>query len=155
MNKKLLAMALVSTALVLGGCAQSGLHGQTYSRAEAQKAQVVNYGTVESTTAVVIEGNNQGIIGTGAGALLGAVIGNQVGGGTGRQLATVAGAVGGGLAGNHAEAAITKKQGEELTVRLDNGSRISIVQEVMNGQFTQAGSRVKVLKQGNTYRVTY
>ncbi len=40
------------------------------------------------------------LIGTVAGALIGGVIGHQVGGGTGRDIATVAGAAGGGYAGN-------------------------------------------------------
>ena len=40
------------------------------------------------------------ILGTVAGALVGGVIGHQVGGGTGRDIATVAGAAGGGYAGN-------------------------------------------------------
>lgn len=40
------------------------------------------------------------IVGTVAGALLGGVLGNQVGGGDGKKLATVAGAAAGGYAGN-------------------------------------------------------
>lgn len=40
------------------------------------------------------------IVGTVAGALLGGVLGNQVGGGNGKKLATVAGAAAGGYAGN-------------------------------------------------------
>lgn len=40
------------------------------------------------------------LVGTIAGALIGGVIGHQVGGGSGRDLATVAGAAGGGYAGN-------------------------------------------------------
>jgi uncharacterized protein YcfJ len=40
------------------------------------------------------------LMGTVAGALVGGVIGHQIGGGTGRDIATVAGAAGGGYAGN-------------------------------------------------------
>ena len=40
------------------------------------------------------------ILGTATGALLGGVLGNQVGEGSGKKLATVAGAVAGGYAGN-------------------------------------------------------
>lgn len=39
-------------------------------------------------------------IGIGVGAVLGGLIGNQVGGGNGKTLATIAGAVGGGYVGN-------------------------------------------------------
>lgn len=40
------------------------------------------------------------VVGTAGGAALGAIIGSQVGQGTGRDIATVAGAAGGGLAGS-------------------------------------------------------
>jgi uncharacterized protein YcfJ len=40
------------------------------------------------------------IVGTVAGALIGGVLGNQVGGGSGKKIATVAGAAAGGYAGN-------------------------------------------------------
>ncbi|WP_339459665.1 glycine zipper 2TM domain-containing protein [Pseudomonas sp. EA_105y_Pfl2_R69] len=40
------------------------------------------------------------IAGTAIGAVVGGLLGNQVGGGTGKKIATVAGAVGGGYAGN-------------------------------------------------------
>ncbi|MBI5460562.1 MAG: glycine zipper 2TM domain-containing protein [Gammaproteobacteria bacterium] len=40
------------------------------------------------------------VLGTVTGALIGGVLGNQVGGGTGKKLATVAGAAAGGYAGN-------------------------------------------------------
>ena len=43
------------------------------------------------------------IAGTAIGAVVGGVLGNQVGGGKGKTLATVAGAVGGGYAGNRIE----------------------------------------------------
>ncbi len=40
------------------------------------------------------------VAGTAIGAVVGGLLGNQVGGGTGKKIATVAGAVGGGYAGN-------------------------------------------------------
>ncbi|MBS0580708.1 MAG: glycine zipper 2TM domain-containing protein [Proteobacteria bacterium] len=40
------------------------------------------------------------LIGTVAGAVVGGIVGHQIGGGTGRDIATVAGAAGGGYAGN-------------------------------------------------------
>jgi uncharacterized protein YcfJ len=39
-------------------------------------------------------------VGIGAGALIGGLLGNQVGGGNGKKLATVAGVIGGGMLGN-------------------------------------------------------
>ena len=39
-------------------------------------------------------------LGIGAGALIGGLVGNQIGGGNGKKLATVAGVIGGGMLGN-------------------------------------------------------
>lgn len=50
------------------------------------------------------------IAGTAIGALAGGLLGHQVGGGKGKTLATVAGAVGGGYAGNRIEA--SRQQGQ-------------------------------------------
>lgn len=50
------------------------------------------------------------IAGTAIGAVVGGLLGNQVGGGKGRTLATVAGAVGGGYAGNKIEEGHQKAQ---------------------------------------------
>lgn len=45
------------------------------------------------------------VVGTAAGAIVGGLLGNQVGGGSGKKIATVAGAIGGGLAGSRGAAA--------------------------------------------------
>lgn len=50
------------------------------------------------------------IAGTAIGAVVGGLLGNQVGGGRGKTLATVAGAVGGGYAGNRIEASRQQPQ---------------------------------------------
>ena len=62
--------------------------------------QYVQYGEVRNIDLVPLaKRNNAG--GAVLGAVLGAVIGNQFGGGTGRALATGAGAVGGAVIGNN------------------------------------------------------
>ncbi|GEK71636.1 MULTISPECIES: glycine zipper 2TM domain-containing protein [Halomonas] len=43
------------------------------------------------------------VVGTAAGAIVGGLLGNQVGGGSGKKIATVAGAIGGGLAGREVQ----------------------------------------------------
>jgi len=61
-------------------------------------------------------------LGVVAGAVLGGVLGNQVGGGNGRSLATVAGAVGGGYAGNEVEKRTRSTTTYDVRVRMENGS---------------------------------
>jgi outer membrane lipoprotein SlyB len=152
-KSKVYFIVLLSGA-VLAGCAQPTLTGTTYSRGEARQAQTVQMGVVESVTPVVIEGRTDGIVGAGTGAVLGGIVGHGIGGGRGQDLATVAGVVAGGIAGQRVEEAVSRRQGVEITVRLDSGSFVSLVQEVDPNQVIGPGDRVRVLGQGRTMRVT-
>lgn len=152
MNKYAITAALVCS-LTLTGCVNS-LSGNTYSRSDARQVQQVQYGVVQSSTPVVIEGT-AGVVGAGTGAVVGGVVGSNIGGGKGKTIATVLGAVAGGLAGKQAEESLTRTQGQEVTVRLDNGNMISIVQEVGEGPMFRSGDRVRVLSGNGSARVTY
>jgi len=140
-------------ALTLSGCV-SNLSGTTYSRSEARQVQQVEYGVVQSAIPVVIEGTG-GVIGGATGAVVGGIAASNVGGGRGKDIATVLGAVAGGVAGKKAEEMLTRAQGQEITVRLDNGNMVSIVQEMDGGPAFAAGDRVRVLTRAGTARVTY
>jgi outer membrane lipoprotein SlyB len=152
--KARLYLVVVLSSAVLAGCAQPTLTGTTFSRDEVRQAQTVQMGYVESSTFVVIEGRTGGIVGAGTGAALGGIAASGIGGGRGRDMATVAGAVAGGIAGQRVEESVSRRQGVEITVRLDNGSLISVVQEVDQNQIFEPGDRVRVLGQGRTVRVT-
>jgi len=143
------------SALFLGGCAQQSLTGDAYSAHEARQIQTVQYAVVESVRPVVIEGRTDGVVGTGAGAIIGGIAGSTIGGGRGSAITSVLGAVAGGAAGQHLEEAATRRQGQEITLRLDSGAVYSVVQEVENGQFFRVGDRVRLLKGGGQVRVTY
>lgn len=147
----LIAASLAGASLALTGCASSKA-GNVYSRNEARQAQVVKFATVEAIQPVRIEGTRS-YIGAATGAVLGGLVGSTVGGGTGQKAAVVAGAVGGGLAGNAAEQALTRTDGLEITVRLENGNVMAIVQEQSEQQF-QVGQRVRVIQHNGTYRVS-
>jgi outer membrane lipoprotein SlyB len=77
-------------------------------------------GRVESVQAIQTAAKPSGV-GVVGGAVVGGLLGNQVGGGTGRTLATVAGAVGGGYAGNEIEKRTRKVTSYEVRVRMENG----------------------------------
>jgi outer membrane lipoprotein SlyB len=55
-------------------------------------------------------------------------LGNQVGGGHGKQAMTVVGAIGGAFAGNQIEKQARAARSYEITVRMDNGSSRTIAQ---------------------------
>ena len=141
---------LLGMVTALGGCAASK-SGDTYSRDEARRVQNVQLGTVESLRAIKIEGTKTSI-GAGAGAVAGAIAGSSVGKGKGSAVGSVLGAVGGGMVGAAAEEGLTREDGMEITIRLENGRLISIVQAGKD-QF-QPGDKVRILDVGGESRVT-
>jgi outer membrane lipoprotein SlyB len=149
--KKLsLCVVVAGLLLMLGGC-MSTLTGDSYSRDEARRPQTVQFGMVEYVRPVVIEGTKTGI-GAGRVRVVGGIGGSTVGGGRGQAVATVLGAVAGGVAGGMAEEAATKKQGVEITVRLDSGQIVAIVQQASATTFN-VGDRVRVLTLNGETRV--
>ena len=145
---------LLAALFLLTGCA-SNLTGDNYSASEARKVQAVEYGRVISERPVVIDGRQNGVLGTAAGGILGGVIASNVGGGSGSDIAAGIGAVVGGILGQQVEEKYTRKQGQEITVRMDSGETISIVQQISQANFFAVNDRVRVLTQGDTVRVSY
>jgi outer membrane lipoprotein SlyB len=78
-------------------------------------------GVVESVRAVTQEGQGSGV-GAVAGGVLGGALGHGVGQGTGRDLATIAGVVGGALLGNKVEKTQRTKTSYETTVKFEDGA---------------------------------
>jgi len=144
-----IALALI-TAL-LAACASSN-SGDVYRREDARKVQSVRMGVVESVRTVKLEGTNSNI-GTAAGAVVGGIAGSSVGEGKGSAVGAVIGAVAGGLAGAAIEEVATRTDGIEITVKLDNGSLIAIVQEATE-TFTP-GERVRLIESGGNTRVSH
>lgn len=153
MKRILASLVAVVAVASLSGCASS-LSGSTYSRDQARVAQDVEYGRVEAVRVVAIEGTKTNI-GTGAGAIAGGVAGGSISSGTTtRTVGAIAGALIGGMAGAAAEEGITRQDGLEITVRLDSGRTVAVVQAA-DVQF-RPGDRVRVLYgHDGTTRVTY
>lgn len=74
-----------------------------------------------------------GVAGIAGGAVVGGLLGNQIGGGTGKALATVGGAVAGGYAGNEVQKRVTSKTVWVTTVRMKDGSVRRFEQEAQPG----------------------
>lgn len=151
MAKYLRIFIVLCLGALLAACASSK-SGDTYSRSQTRQVQTVKMGVVESVRLVKIEGTGSPV-GTGAGAVVGGIAGNSMGGGRGRAITTVIGAVAGGLAGAAAEEGITRKEGVEVTVQLDKGPMIAIVQEADEEFYP--GDRVRVLEGGGVTRVSH
>ena len=136
----------------LTGCV-SGLEGSSYSRSEARQIQQVEFGAILSTKPVIIEGQRTDW-GELSGVIIGGIAGSSVGEGKGQQIATTLGAIGGAVAASVVEEKATRVQGLELTVKMDSGKILSIVQEVDEINQFQKGQRVRVLMQGSLARVS-
>ena len=144
-------MMMAAIVMALGGCVSSN-SGSVYKRGEARSVQTVKMGVVESVRLVKLEGTKSPV-GTGAGAVVGGIAGNSMGGGRGRAITTVLGAVVGGLAGSAAEEGITRDDGVEITVKLDSGNMIAVVQEA-DEEFNP-GDKVRVLEANGVTRVSH
>ena len=149
--RKIQTIILILVASILGACATSN-SGDVYRREDTRKIQSVRMGVIESVRTVKLEGTNSNI-GTAAGAVVGGIAGSTVGEGKGSAIGAVVGAVAGGLAGSAIEEVATRKDALEITVKLDNGSLIAIVQEATE-TFTP-GERVRLIESGGITRVSH
>lgn len=153
MRAKGLVMALaVAATLAVAGCAAPGRGSADYRGYQTRTEQTVRFGVVETIRQVRIDAPNSGV-GTATGAVLGGLAGNTVGGGYGSTAAAIAGAVVGGMIGSQIEADANKGTGVEITVLLDGGKYIAVVQEP--DEAFKIGDRVRVLSGQGTTRVTH
>ncbi len=134
--------ALVFAALAaaaLTGCANRSMSSQTFPRSSAQSVWNVEYGEIVDVRAVEIEGEFP---------LLGVLIGSAIGHAAGTEIsdssnAGVVGGVVGAVAGGSIEHAASSTNGLQITVDLDSGRTVAIVQD--DGEQFQDGERVRVL----------
>jgi len=122
----------------------SGCGPQPYQVVQAPPPARI--GTVESVNEIVEQKSPSGA-GLVVGGLVGAGLGSLIGSGTGRTVAAVVGAAGGAYAGNQVE---KNKAGSQVVyqvgVRLDDGSWITIRQAAPTG--LRIGDRVRVTDSG-------
>jgi outer membrane lipoprotein SlyB len=147
MNKFGAAVGLLA-ALALGGCADMNNQSNApYGSAVSQGNAYAGYGVVQSIELVRQEnsGNTGSSIGLGtiAGAVVGGIVGNQVGAGRGNTVATVAGAAGGAYVGHELENRKTQTtDAYKITVRMEDGSYQSLIQS--SNANLRVGDRVRV-----------
>lgn len=133
---------LLGMSLALAACAST----------KNVNPQDVQTGTVESAQPATIEGT-MSATGTSAGALVGVILGSKIGHGQGSAVGAAVGAVAGGAAAPALEENLTRKEGQEITVSLDNGRRVTVFQE--GADVFKAGDRVKVFKVNGEDRVSH
>ncbi len=99
-------------------------------------------GVIETVNEVATRGQGTGL-GVVGGAVVGGLLGNQVGDGRGRDLATIAGAIGGAVAGNKIEGNVRASHSYTISVRLNDGSMRTFHQSEQPGW--HAGDHVRIV----------
>jgi outer membrane lipoprotein SlyB len=142
------ALSLASL-LALAGCntMQPAYSDSSYPQSNQGSGAYVGYGVVQSIEVVRQDNSGIGGSGIGAGTILGAVVGgivgNQVGGGSGNTAATVLGAAGGAYAGNQIEKRNQNpSEAYRFTIRMNNGSYQTVTQTSIDD--IRIGDRVRI-----------
>ena len=144
------AMLAAVTAVTLTACAPR-MASDVYYGGQTMRAQSVEMGVIEALRPVLIQGGDSGV-GTVGGAALGGLAGSTIGHGGGSVAGAIGGAIIGGVVGTAVERDANRREGVEVTVRMDSGRMISVVQEA--AEPLRAGDRVRVLSDGYATRVT-
>lgn len=150
MNSKLRsALVLAGMAALVAGCTFPSSR-RTVPIGQANVLQRSELGTVTSVREVNIEGQKTNLGMYGGGIIGGAAASG--GRGVGGAVVQATGAVAGAVVGQAVEEAATRKRAQEITIRLDDGSTVTITQESSTGLFMD-GDRVKVFNGGGGARV--
>ena len=112
----------------------------------------IRQGVIEQITATQLQTNHHRGLGAIIGGLGGLGIGSLIGAGTGRDVAMVAGTLGGALLGNNVQKRYDQPvPGQEIVVRLKSGVLVQITQPV--NPSLQPGQRVFIEGSGEGARV--
>ena len=144
MSKKLFSFVTAALfAIVSAGC---GGPATTYEPPE------IRQGVVEQITPVSLPSNHHQGLGAVLGGAAGLGLGSLIGAGTGRDVAMVAGAIGGALIGNDVQRKNEQPvAGQQIIVRTRSGVLVAVTQPI--GPYLQAGQRVYLQGSGETTRV--
>ena len=148
MNRK--SLNFIFFIFLVSGCSLTSYQPGIVESSDAGKIQSVLLGTLLKIDEVVIEGNRD--LGATAGATVGADLGSD--NDKAPVAAGVIGALIGSAIGSEVGANINKVNALELTIELDSGRLISIVQEASREFALIEGQRVKITKTSNRSRVS-
>ena len=138
-----LAIGIFIGGTLVAGCATNPPPGEE---------REVRTGVVEEVRRVPMPAAG-GFVGAFGGATVGGIAGGSVGSGRGSQTASVVGAIAGSVAGRALESAATAREGLEISVRLDSGSVLLVLQP--DDEAFKPGERVRVLSGAKSTRVTH
>ena len=128
------------------------LLASTHALAQQPGEMEIRQGVIEQITATQLPTNHHRGLGAIVGGLGGLGIGSLIGAGTGRDVAMVAGALGGALLGNNVQKRYDQPiAGQQIIVRMKSGVLVQITQPVNPN--LQPGQRVYIEGAGEDARV--
>ena len=126
-------------ASTVAGCAHRSMSSHTFPTSGAQTVWNVEYGEVVDVRPVAVEGEISLM-----GILLGSTIGSAIGAGVSDSgNAHAVGAIAGAVAGAAIEQASTGTNAQQITVDLESGGTVAIVQD--DEEQFESGERVRVM----------
>lgn len=145
-------VSLATFICLFTSCVNPSLKPDTFDRDSVQKISNVLYGEIVSLKKVTIEGETKS--GTIVGGLVGAAAGSQVSDSEPESEigAVIGGAIGATLGGNVSKN-IQSVEGIQLTINMDDGRIISVVQETSQYSFS-IGDLVEVISTKGKTRVS-
>jgi outer membrane lipoprotein SlyB len=133
-----IAIPLAFASVSLNACADVVRADPEYRPRVAERIEL---GTVESID-LFREANSSPPVGAVLGGIAGGVVGHQVGHGRGKDVATIAGALGGAYIGDRVQKS-NERDRYRIAVRLDNGAKL-VLDQVGEGEL-RVGDRVRVV----------
>ncbi|WP_064605221.1 glycine zipper 2TM domain-containing protein [Photobacterium sp. J15] len=121
-----------------------------YNRNEARTVNQVVFGEVDSVRYIshqeVVNSQRNGWE-TLLGGVIGGLVGNQFGGGSGREVATAVGAVAGASIAHHRQPTqkIVNYRLVEILIKAEDGKLIDVIQDVDQQMLFQRGDSVRIL----------
>ncbi len=143
---------IASLSLILFNCANESLKSDSFSRDSVQRISNVLYGEIISIKNVNIEGSTK------AGTIVGGLVGAAAGSGVSDSKpeseigAVLGGAIGATLGGNISKN-FQSVDGAQITINMDDGRTISVVQEIGDYKFS-VGDLVEVITTKGKTRVS-
>lgn len=142
----------VSALVAVFGLSACTTTGQLYGDQQQYNQAEIRSGVIEQITPVEINSSQHSGVGAVVGGLVGLGIGSLIGGGTGRDVAMVAGTIGGAYVGNEVQKNNERPTpGQQIIVRTSKGVLVSVTQPV--DQRLYKGQQVYIEGSGEAARV--
>jgi outer membrane lipoprotein SlyB len=145
MTSHAVRIVAIAAALAAASAAPAQTPAPAPAKAPAAAAKCTDCGVVQAVRVNEVKGSTSGV-GMVAGGVLGGVLGHQVGGGTGKTVATIAGAAGGAYVGNKVEQNKNTKSQWSVVIKMDSGQQRTFVYS--NQPTVREGDRVKLIDGG-------